>query len=153
MRAFLQRQRRPQTASAASESRGPGSTRFAEQFFKQLPPVIPAKAGVKPLAQRGPRPAPGRESPGLDRAAQPRASTPSGSRTIHDNATAVAIGSTMTPGARAVLNHFNADDAIFTKEFYFLHVKLTHTQARLTGWEFSVTITDVTDPQRLLPLQ
>jgi hypothetical protein len=62
----------------------------------------------------------------------------------------MSVGSTMTAGARAVLNHFNADDAIFTKEFYFLHVKLVHTQARLTGWEFSVTITDVTDPERLL---
>lgn len=52
--------------------------------------------------------------------------------------------------ARTALRHFNADDAVFTKEFYFLHVKLVETQARLLGWEFSVTITDVTDPNRLL---
>lgn len=120
---------RPATAdaggSASSSSKGGGG----RHVFKQLPAVLPQKAGFKPLARRHNRPM--SSSPGASHLPRGSASvTP----TNHEHG-GLSLG---------------ADDAIFTKEFYYLHVRLVETQARLTNWEFSVTITDVTDPQRLL---
>lgn len=43
-----------------------------------------------------------------------------------------------------------ADNAIYSKEFYFLNVRIVNTPARLTEWQFSVVVTDVTNPARLL---
>jgi hypothetical protein len=136
---------RPQTAATfGTAGRPPPGADLATHFFNQLPPVIPVKSGVKQLARRFEKPPLVTSFAGTENAASSRAATPSagffGDRPLTG----------MTPAARTALQHFNADDAIFTKEFYYLHVKIVHTQAKLHGWEFCVTITDVTDPQRLL---
>ena len=116
------------SATRARPSTGTVSS-LARHFFAQLPPVVPPQKHPL-LAQRVRGPVPPGGGPAL-----PGGLPPSGP-------TAFGLG-----GGGGL---HGATAAARTREFYFLHVRIVHTFAKLTDWEFCVVVTDVTNPDRLL---
>ena len=95
--------------------------RIARDFFRQLPPVVARRPTTALQLKHGPKWVSSRvSSADLNHA-------PSKEQ------------------QRAV-----APDVITSPSFYFLHVKVEHSVATLGDWEFSVSVSDVTFPERIL---
>lgn len=116
--------------ASMDQTKGMNGQRLARQFFERLPPAIPptgVASSTKRYASR-------------EGAVEGAASGASPNR-ANTNLAAPSSASTLAPPPPFAQS----------PDYYFLQVKIVHAAASLAHWEFTVVLTDVTNPRNALP--
>jgi hypothetical protein len=120
--------------------------RLARAFFDRLPPAVPP-TGVASTATRYASRSEAEEAR-YDKSPQRRGLAPS---LCGDDASPGRASNDMHPPSMSTLTAAPPPPFAMSPDYYRLQVKIIHAAASLAHWEFTVVITDVTNPKRSLP--